>query len=104
FPNLRIGAQIDGAPLQGHQVDITTALRFGRISARLQATNGAIVASPDGPQVGSVLDLDTWYGPSDAEFFDRGSHRFGELHDTVKQVFFGLLKPDYLKQLNPVYA
>lgn len=104
FPHLRIGVQIDGAPLQNQQVDLTTVLRFGRISARLQVTNGAIVASPGGPQVGSVLDLDTWVGPFGAEFFERGVDRFGELHDTVKRVFFGLLKPDYLKQLDPVYA
>lgn len=103
FPHLRLGAQIDGAPLAAQQLDLTTVFRFGPISARLQVTNGAIVAAPSGPEVGSVLDLDTWVGPMDAEFFTQGLDRFAELHTTVKQVFFGLLKPSYLAQLQPVY-
>lgn len=103
FPQLRLGVQVDGVPLQKHQVDLTTILRFDRISARLQVSNGAIVGYPGGPEVGSVLDLDTWLGPADADLFENGLERFGELHATVKRVFFGLLKPDYLQQLHPEY-
>jgi uncharacterized protein (TIGR04255 family) len=103
FPNLRIGAQVDGQPLKESQVDLTTVLRFDRISARLQVTNGAIVGTAEGPQVGSVLDIDGWVGPTDADLFGQGLERFTSLHDTVKRLFFALLKPDYLNQLNPVY-
>ena len=103
FPNLCIGVQIDGQPLQDSRTDLTTVLRFGPVSARLQVTNGAIVAGEAGPQVGSVIDLDAWVGPAEADLFGRGLEQFGELHTVVKNVFFGLLKPDYLNQLNPVY-
>ena len=78
-------------------------MRFDQISTRLQVTNGAIVASSNGPQVGSVLDLDCWVGPADADLFGQGLVRFTALHDLGKRVFFGLLKPEYLEQLNPVY-
>ncbi|HEX9785863.1 MAG TPA: TIGR04255 family protein [Opitutaceae bacterium] len=105
FPHLKIGAQINGLPLAGTQVDLTTVFRFGHISTRLQVTNGAIVGGgAHGPQVGSVLDVDGWVGPADADLFGQGVGRFTELHDTVKRLFFGLLKPDYLQQLNPEYA
>lgn len=103
FPHLRIGVHIDGAPLQENQTDVTTVMRLGRVGARLQITNGAIVASTSGPEVGSVLDLDTWVGSADADLFGQGLDRFTELHETVKRVFFGLLKPEFLNQLQPVY-
>ena len=104
FPHLRIGVQVDGLPLKETQADLTTILRFDRISARLQVTNGAIVGTAAGPQVGSVLDVDSWVGPADADLFGHGLERFTDLHGTVKQLFFGLLKPEYLHQLNPVYS
>ena len=103
FPHLRIGVQVDGQPLREAQ-DLTTVLRFDRSSARLQVTNGAIVGTAAGPQVGSVLDIDGWVGPADADLFGQGLDRFTDLHGTVKRLFFGLLKPDYLNQLNPVYS
>lgn len=104
FPHLRIGVQVDGQPLKDAQNDLTTVLRFDRSSARLQVTNGAIVGTAAGPQVGSVLDIDGWVGAADADLFGRGMERFTDLHDTVKRLFFGLLKPDYLNQLDPVFS
>jgi uncharacterized protein (TIGR04255 family) len=104
FPHLRIGVHIDGAPLRENQTDITTVMRLGRVGARLQITNGAIVASAAGPEVGSVVDLDTWFGPADADLFGQGLDRFTDLHETGKRVFFGLLKPEFLQQLQPVYS
>jgi uncharacterized protein (TIGR04255 family) len=104
FPHLRIGVQVDGQPLKDAQNDLTTVLRFDRSSARLQVTNGAIVGTAAGPQVGSVLDVDSWVGPADADLFGQGLERFTDLHGTAKRLFFGLLKPEYLHQLNPVYS
>ncbi|MBI4625763.1 MAG: TIGR04255 family protein [Verrucomicrobia bacterium] len=103
FPNLKIGVHIEGAPLKDGQIDVTTVLRFGKITTRLQVTNGAIVVTAAGPEVGSVLDIDGWVGPNDSDLFGHGLERFTELHDMVKRLFYSLLKPDYLAQLNPVY-
>lgn len=104
FPNLRIGVRLDEQPLAANQTDLTTILRFPRASVRLQVTNGAIVPNKEGAQFGSVLDLDGWMGPTEvADLFAEGLNRATELHDIVKRVFFGLLRPDYLRQLNPVY-
>ena len=103
FPNLRLDVHVDGQPLTSTQKDLTTVFRFDRISARLQVTNGAIVRAAEGEQAGSVLDIDGWVGPQDAGQFEQGLDRFTELHETVKRLFFALLKPDYLDQLNPVY-
>lgn len=104
FPQLRIGVRLDEQALAASQTDLTTIFRFGRVTARLHVTNGAIVATEPGPKIGSVLDIDGWMGPTEsANLFGQGLERITELHDTVKRLFFALLKPDYLDQLSPDY-
>ncbi|HVR34239.1 MAG TPA: TIGR04255 family protein [Methylomirabilota bacterium] len=103
FKALRLGLQVNGQPLKGLQTDLTTVLRRGALTIRLNVTNGAIVATKDGPKPGSVLDMDAWYGPMEADLFGNGLARFGEAHQVIKDLFFGLLTPENLASLNPVY-
>lgn len=39
----------------------------------------------------------------DFDLFQNGLAKFGEAHQFQKQIFFGLLKPEFLATLNPVY-
>lgn len=103
FTALRLGLQIDNQPLQGLQTELATVLRRGVLTIRLNVTNGAIVATREGPKPGSVLDVDAWFGPMDADLFGNGLARFGEAHQVIKGLFFGLLRADTLAKLNPVY-
>jgi uncharacterized protein (TIGR04255 family) len=104
FSALRLGVQINDQTLHGIQTDITTMMKRGPLSVRLQVTNGAIVTTKDGPMSGSVLDVDGWFEPLDVQLFANGLSRFAEAHQTIKGVFFGLLKPELLTKLNPTYA
>ena len=103
FTALRLGLQINDQPLRGTQTDVTTILRRDAMSIRLQATNGAIVATKEGPTSGSVLDLDAWFGSLDVDLFGNGLARFAEAHHAIKGLFFGLIKPELLSKLNPTY-
>ena len=104
LPGLRMHLQVNDQPLLGAPTDVTTLLRRGPMAIRLRVTNGAISATEQGPKLGSVLELDAWFGPPDVDLFENGLTRFGEAHDTIKGIFFGLLKPELLTKLNPVYA
>ena len=103
FGELRLGLQVNEKPLQGTQTDLTTILRRDAVSIRLHVTNGAIVATKDGPKPGSVLDVDAWFGPMDVDLFGNGLVRFAEAHEAIKGLFFGLLKPESLNKLEPTY-
>ena len=103
FSVLRLGLQINDQPLRGTQTDITTFLKRDSLSLRLQVTNGAIVATKDGPTSGSVLDVDGWFGALDVDLFGNGLTRFAEAHQAIKGLFFGLIKPELLSKLNPAY-
>jgi len=103
FNGLRLGVQVNERPLKGVQTEIATILKRGRLSIRLQVTNGAIVKTKDGAMAGSVVDVDGWFEALDADLFLNGMSRFEEAHDTIKGLFFGLLKPELLSTLNPEY-
>jgi uncharacterized protein (TIGR04255 family) len=103
FGLLRLGLQINDKILEGTQNDITTSLRLDALSIRLQATNGAIVATKDGPKTGSVLDVAASFGSLEVDLFRNGVARFGEAHHAIKGVFFGLIRPEFLITLNPAY-
>jgi uncharacterized protein (TIGR04255 family) len=102
FQVLRLGVQVNGQPVVTEK-DVTMVLRRGPLAIRLQATNGAIVATKEGPRPGSVLDVEAWFGPLDADLFGNGMSRFAEAHQAIKGVFFGLIKPESLAKLSPVY-
>ena len=82
---------------------VTTVLTRPPFTSRLIVSNGAILDTGDGARSGSVLDVDVWLGPVDFDLFQNGLAKFGEAHRFEKQVFFGLLKPDFLATLNPTY-
>lgn len=103
FQNLILGLQIGGKPLIGVQADVATVFRRDPVIMRLQLTNGAIVARSGGPQRGSVLDVDAWLTALDFNVFEESLNRFGEVHRAIKELFFGLLRPEYLATLNPEY-
>jgi uncharacterized protein (TIGR04255 family) len=57
-------------------------------------------------RIGSILDIDSFVvGPDAAEGFEAALAGFLEnAHSAEKQLFFGLLKEEFLKTLNPTYA
>lgn len=103
FGALRLGLQIDEKPWLATQTDLTTLLKLGELSIRLHVTNGAIVATKDGPKTGSVLDIDASFGALNVDLFENGITRFGEAHHAIKGMFFGLIKPEMLSRLEPTY-
>lgn len=51
----------------------------------------------------SVIDIDVFSEKKSNDFFKEINGNFEKAHSLEKEIFFGLLKPDFLSQLNPVY-
>lgn len=49
------------------------------------------------------FENDVWHPGGDGNHFSDGLVRVKRLHDTSKEIFFGLLKPEILATMNPVY-
>ena len=104
FSNLLLELRAGDRPLRDQERQITTVVRHGELTIRLLVSNSAIVSVTNGePRRGSILDVDAWYGPLEFELFDNIMQRFEEAHLTIKRLFFGLLKPEFLDTFKPVY-
>ena len=103
IPHLVIGVRADGDPVAGFEMSLTTAFPCGDFTARLVLNNGALVTRPDGVVRGSILDLDLWLESSGFDVFENSLERFEDAHRRNKEIFFGLLKPEFLGKLSPEY-
>jgi len=103
FPNLLLNVHLCGQPLKGSECQVATVLRRPPLAMRLIASNGAVVKVDGVPKSGSILDVDAWFGALDFDVFENGVKRFDDAHLAVKQLFFGLLREEYLATLNPQY-
>ena len=103
FPNLSLRACVDESRFDSSQLSITTVMKRSPLTARLAITNSAIVAADTQPKRGSIVDVDVWLGSLDFDLFNDGLQKFESAHTYEKQIFFGLLKPEFTATLNPIY-
>ncbi len=103
FEKLLLELITGGKTHAGAELSIATVLPLAPLTARLQVANSAILGTGDGVRHGSVIDVDVWLGSLDFELFQNGLEKFREAHQLEKQIFFGLLRSDFLTTLNPVY-
>lgn len=104
FPKLSLEVTAGEKQLAGAELSIATVLRQEPLIARLHVANRAFMKGTSQPRHGSVFDLDVWVRSLDFDLFENGLEKFREAHQLEKEIFFGLLKPDFLATLNPVYA
>jgi uncharacterized protein (TIGR04255 family) len=80
-----------------------TELSGGSFSNTLQIANNAAHIVNNKSKIGSVIDIDISKLYAGNEFLVNYPSEIDEAHSQEKQLFFSLLKPDFLKSLNPVY-
>ena len=103
FEKLLLDVMTGGKRLAGAELSVATVLHRPPLTARLQVANSAILGTGNDAKHGSVLDVDVWAGSLDFDVFQNGLAKFGEAHQFEKQIFFGLLRDEFLRTLNPVY-
>ena len=85
-------------------VQITTQVKDNDFDNTIQFSNSAMlnVNSPS-QKNGSIIDIDTFKEYSDNYFLENIVSEIEHAHKTEKTLFFSLLKPDFIKSLNPHY-
>lgn len=104
FQRLMLQVNSDGQRVEGSEMSLTTAFARDDFSCRLSVANNALVRSGDRAAKGSVFDLDIGLTAAHFDLFENGLDCFQRAHQANKEVFFGLLRPDFLASLNPEYA
>lgn len=103
FSHLVLDIQSNGQAVEGVEMNFSTVFRRDDLTARLSLANGAIAKKGNKAVTGSVLDLDVWLDASEFDVFVDAAEHFEEAHRCNKEIFFGLLRKDFLASLEPEY-
>jgi uncharacterized protein (TIGR04255 family) len=102
YPNLLLKITVGDTSLDGEETVFKTILSGKGCKSLLQIRKG-VALSKKLSEKGSVIDIDS-FTPSPAGEFANFLEQFLEDgHQAEKDLFFRLLKPDFLKTLNPIY-
>jgi uncharacterized protein (TIGR04255 family) len=105
FDLLVLDFSVHGKRLTEGEASTTISLTQKPFVGRLTISNTITIGTgPDDIRHGSILDIDVRVGALDFDVFTNGLETFESAHSFEKQIFFGLLKPDYLASLNPEYV
>ncbi len=103
FSLVVLGVSVAGQEFAGLEQSFSTVIPWEKSTARLVLTNGAFLNDGKETRRGSILDLDAWQRLASEDVFAEAAAQIERLHEVNKKLFFGLLKPEFLATLNPVY-
>jgi uncharacterized protein (TIGR04255 family) len=78
---------------------VRTEIEQGEFSSTLQVANNAIING----KLGSIIDIDTFVTKNLDTFFSKKTELINAGHLKEKELFYSLLKPEFLNTLNPTY-
>lgn len=103
FEHLVLDVQSGGEKVKGVAMNFATVFQRGEMTARLILNNAATVPRGAEMRSGSILDLDVWMGASSFDVSGDLMAKFEAAHQFNKEIFFGLLKTEFLDSLAPQY-
>jgi uncharacterized protein (TIGR04255 family) len=105
FPKTTLTIGIEGSPLPTQSTQLIVPIVRGEENIRLQliiAANLTVKNEWMNAQ-GSVIDIDSSFLVTPADFFSSATKFLNILHEEEKKLFYRILKQDYVSTLNPKY-
>jgi uncharacterized protein (TIGR04255 family) len=99
FDKINLDVCIGSAKILYKNTVVRTEIEQGEYGSTLQIANNAI----NNGILGSIIDIDTFTISNLQTFFDRKTEIINNGHTKEKELFYSLLKPDFLNTLNPKY-
>lgn len=101
YDNIQLSICLNGEQFKAKQINITSVIPNGDYLSRLVILNNTNVQFNKFFGQGSVIDTDTYY---EKDFnFDNAIKLANDCHSIQKELFFSLLKEDFVKKFNPEY-
>jgi uncharacterized protein (TIGR04255 family) len=103
YPSLQLNITVNGTALGGDETFFKTVLDCKGCRSLLQIGKGLTLVNKPG-ETGSVIDIDTFSTETNGEFVPSLEAFLDDAHQAEKELFFRLLKPEFVNTLNPVYG
>jgi uncharacterized protein (TIGR04255 family) len=102
YPNLLLKITVNDSSLGGEGTFFKTVLTGGSCKSILNIGKGVALVNKPG-QTGSIIDIDSYTTDASGDFVSTLERFLEDAHQTEKELFFKLLKPEFLNTLKPVY-
>jgi uncharacterized protein (TIGR04255 family) len=102
FPNLLLRITVNDKSWDGDETLFKTILGRGGCRCLLQIGKGLALVDKPG-EIGSIIDIDSFTTEAVGDFLGVLDSFLESAHHSEKEMFFTVLKPEFLKTLNPVY-
>lgn len=103
FEKINLNINLNNSPLQSKQTSLRSEIPAENFINTLQIVNHAKISIKNEINSGSIIDIDTSMAGEYGNFFKDMKTILENGHTKEKELFFSLLKPDFLKTLNPEY-
>jgi len=106
FPNIDIfektsvKVMLEGTPLIGDSINLTTEIKNGSVSSAVRIISGAQANISNELIQGSIIDIDTSVQDVETDFF---LDKLNQVHDEEKKLFYKIIGSEYLKTLTVDY-
>ena len=108
FPHIQLRITVQDTSWDGEGTFFKTILSGTGCKSLLQVGKGMQILKKPGEkgspkETGSIVDIDSFTTETAGPFLQVLDRFLGSAHETEKELFFRLLKPEFLATLNPVY-
>lgn len=103
FEKITLSIKLNDKPLVAKQTTISTIFEHDELITRVNIQNNTVIIRNNKQSHGSIIDTDTFFEPKHNSSFEELIEMIDKQHDVSLNVFFDLLKPDFLETLNPEY-
>lgn len=99
FNKINLNVQLNNSIIDSRSTVVKTEIIQMEYISTLQIANSVI----NDERVGSIIDIDTSINNQLDDFFRNKEYIINKGHEFEKELFFSLLKDDFLESLNPEY-
>jgi len=104
YNEIKLAILHDNKLFESKEINIRTLIEREIYKINLQISNKAVVNVSGKSKNGSVIDIDVFREMTDEDKSRKLLDLITEGHKEEKEIFFNLLKEEYLKTLNPEYG
>ncbi len=103
YEKINLDLLLNEKPLESDKIFIKTSLKSGDFTRDLKVSNNAKIERNGNEKKGSIIDIDVYLEENGNTIIDQFDSILENAHTKEKELFFSLLKEDFLKEFNPEY-
>lgn len=103
YNEINLKLVLNKEPLTDNKTAIRISLPKGEFTITLQVSNDSKIKHNDTKKLGSTIDIDVFLEEDGSSIIDRFDSILEDMHNKEKELFFSLLKEEFLIKFNPEY-